>query len=156
MEADMKPVAALLLVSMLGLAAEAAPPDDEEGPPPKALPFFTLVSPPLAGKSFLCHVLNRAFKPVHVSAKVIDQGGEDITTQEGHPFIPCDFGDDVPIAHGVTCSVRGTSQNRDEPTAAHCVVTISAKGVSASAIRASLLVFSTAPGGGVAAAVEAH
>jgi len=114
--------------------------------PPGA--FTKLTTPPLAGKDFLCQVVNLSKNPLSISATILDDGGNDISSSDSSPFVPCEG---APIGPGVACTTR--SIPRETATSAYCRIGIFAAG--ASSVRASLQVFDL-NGGGVSAAVEAH
>jgi hypothetical protein len=121
------------------------------GEPPFTIPpgaFTKLVTPPLAGKDFLCQVVNLSKSPLFVSATILDDGGDDISSSDSSPFISCEG---APIGPGVACTTRSTP--RETATTAYC--RISAFAAGANSIRASLQVFDL-NGGGITAAVEAH
>jgi len=109
----------------------------------------SLVTPPLAGKAFLCQVVNLSKGPLSISATIFDDGGNDITSAAGSPFVGCHLG---PIGPGVICTVRGGSLLREDATGAYCVISGFAFG---NKVRGSLQVFDL-NGGGIGAAVEAR
>ena len=121
------------------------------GEPPINFPpgaFSKLVTPPLAGKDFLCQVVNRSNTPLFISATILDDGGADISSSDSSPFISCEG---ASIGPGVVCTTRSTT--RQTATGAYCIISIFAAGQDS--VRASLQVFDL-NGGGVTAAVDAH
>lgn len=134
---------ALVVVFALGGLAYGGPPFTV---PPGA--FTHLVTPPLAGTQFLCQVVNLNKNPLFVSATILDDGGNDISSSDSSPFVSCEG---APIGPGVVCTTRSIS--RETPTAAYCRIGLFAAGPDS--VRASLQVFDL-NGGGISAAVAAH
>jgi hypothetical protein len=134
---------AIVLVLTVGGLAHGEPPFTI---PPGA--FAKLVTPPLAGKDFLCQVVNLSKNPLLVSATILDDGGNDISSSDSSPFVSCEG---APIGSGVVCTTRSVS--RETAIAAYC--RIGFFGVGTNSVRASLQVFDIL-GGGIAAAVEAQ
>lgn len=110
----------------------------------------SFVTPPLAGKEFLCQVVNLSTKPLSVAATIFDDGGNDISSAAGSPFVECGG---APIGPGVVCTVRGGSASREQATGAYCV--ISTFSLPGNKVRGSLQVFDL-NGGGISAAVAAQ
>src|SRR5262249_20227125 len=107
-----------------------------------------LVTPPLAGTQFLCQVVNLDKNPLFISATILDDGGNDISSSDSSPFISCEG---APIAPGAICTTRSTS--RATPTGAYCRIGLFAAGPSS--VRATLQTFDL-NGGGISAAVAAQ
>jgi hypothetical protein len=133
--------AVMLVIAFSGLAYGE--------PPLFAGVHVRLVTPPLAGKDFLCQVVNLTEHPLSVSATILDDGGSDISSSDSSPFVSCEG---APIAPGVVCTTRSTS--REVATSAYCKISFVSTVVKGP-VRASLQVFDL-NGGGVTAAVEAQ